>query len=99
MYSPAEALFVLKAVLFLLFMLLKREMALPMCSSTKVSQITPTQVRTGSTIFSIGHPLTLCMGLCAEDVTGLGRADLLDSEPRLATSVHRVKINYPGVFK
>lgn len=98
MYSPAEALFVLKAILFLLSMLLKREMSLPMCSSTKVSQITPTQIRIGSTFFSISHPLTLHLGLCAEDVTGLGHADLLDYEPSLATSVHRVKINYLGVF-
>lgn len=79
------SLFVLKASLFLLFMLLKREMAVPMCSSTKVSQITPTQIRTGSIIFSVNHPLTLHLELCAEDITGLDHADLLDYEPSLAT--------------
>lgn len=64
-------------------MLLKREMGLPMCSSTKVSQITPTQIRIGSIIFSIRHPLTLHLELRAEDIPGLDRADLLDYEPSL----------------
>lgn len=99
MYSPAEALFLLKAILFILFMLLEREMALPMCSSTKGSPITPTQIRIGSPIFSLSHPLTLHLGLCAGGVTGLGHADLLDYEPSLATVAHRAKINYLGVFK
>lgn len=50
-------------------------------------------------IFSISHPLTLHLELHAEDVTGLGHADLLDYEPSLAVWVHRVQINYLGVFK
>lgn len=58
-------------------------MGLPMCSSTKVSQITPTQIRIGSIIFSISHPLTLRLELRAKDIPGLGHADLLDYEPSL----------------
>lgn len=69
-------------------------MRLPVCSSTKVRQITPTQI-TWIHNFS-SHPLTLYLEFCAEDITGLGHADFLDYELSLAIWVH---IEYLGVFK
>lgn len=72
-------------------------MGLPMHSSTKVRQITPTQITWIHDFFS--HPLTLYWEFCAEDITGLDHADFLDYELSLAIWVHRVQIKYLGVFK
>lgn len=53
-----------------------------MHSSTKVRQITPTQITWIHDFFS--HPLTLYWEFCAEDITGLDHADFLDYELSLA---------------